>query len=157
MIICKFENGTEAKLRHVTTGSIVLNRKGEVLLVKRAPGQLNAGKYTLPGGFLEHGEDTKQGSLRELVEETGLIGKILYLFNIIDNSNRPKEDRQNVEFRYVVEVVGGEEKITKEVSEFKWVSKDSIPPDSDFAFDHRKTVVKYFEYLEKQVSLPIFN
>lgn len=157
MIVCEFEDGKKANLRHVTTGSIVLNKKNELLLVKRAPGQLNAGKYTLPGGFLEHKENTREGSLRELLEETGLVGRVLYLFHIIDSPNRPKEDRQNVEFRYVIEAVGGEEKITEEVTEFKWVTKDSIPPDKDFAFDHRETVTKYFEYLENPFPLPIFN
>ncbi len=157
MILCKFENGREASLRHVTTGAIVKNYKNEVLLVRRSPGQLNANRYTLPGGFLDRDEDAREGSVREIMEETGLSVKVLYLFHIVDTPNRPKEDRQNVEFRYVTEVIGGKEKVSNETSELKWVSEETLPPDEEFAFDHRKTVVKYFQYLEKQFPLPIFN
>lgn len=157
MIICKFEDGKEVSLRHVTTGSIIKNDKNEILIVKRAPGQLNANKYTLPGGFLDRDEDSKEGSLREIFEETGLNCEILYLFHIIDTPNRPKEDRQNVEFRYVAEMIGGRETTTNETTELKWISEENIPPDDEFAFDHRDTVIKYFEYLKKPFSLPIFN
>ncbi len=157
MITCKFENGNEANLRHVTTGSIIKNSKNQILISRRSPDQLNPNKYTLPGGFLSRDEDSKEGSLREIFEETGLHCKILYLFHIVDTPLRPKEDRQNVEFRYVVKVIGGKEKTTKEVSELKWISEDNIPPDEEFAFDHRKTIVKYFEYLKNPFPLPIFN
>lgn len=157
MIICRFEDGKKVKLRHVTTGAIVKNNKNEVLIVRRAPGQLNANKYTLPGGFLNRDEDSKEGSVREIFEETGLNCKILYLFHIVDTPLRPKEDRQNVEFRYVTEVVSGVERISNETTELKWVSKDLVPPDDEFAFDHRKTIVKYFEHLENPFQLPIFN
>ena len=44
---------------------------GHVLLIKRA-GLLGKGAWALPGGFLEPDETTKQGAVRELLEETGL-------------------------------------------------------------------------------------
>lgn len=157
MIICQFENGGKAKLRHVTTGAIVTNNKNQVLIVRRSKGQLNENKFTLPGGFLDRDEDSKEGTIRELREETGLQGKVLYLFHVVDTPKRPKEDRQNVEFRYVVEVTGGKEETSEETSELRWISKETLPPDSEFAFDHRKTLLKYFEYLENSFSLPIFN
>lgn len=157
MITCRFEDGGEAKLRHATTVAIVKNKKNEILLVRRAPGQLNENRYTLPGGFLNRDEDSRQACIREVFEESGLHCRILYLFHIVDTPFRPKEDRQNVEFRYVTEVTGGKEKTSEETSGFKWISKDSIPADEEFAFDHRETVVKYFEYLKKPFLLPIFN
>ncbi|HKC14980.1 MAG TPA: NUDIX hydrolase [Patescibacteria group bacterium] len=157
MITCQFEDGGKAKLRHVTTAAIVKNNKDEVLLVRRAPGQLNENKFTLPGGFLNRDEDSREGAIREMFEETGLEGKISYLFHIVDTPNRPKEDRQNVEFRYVVEVVGGEEKLSSETTEIKWVSEKTLPPDEEFAFDHRKTIIKYFDHLREPITLPVFN
>lgn len=157
MITCQFEDGGKAKLRHATTVAIVKNKKNEVLLVKRAPGQLNENKYTLPGGFLNRDEDSREACIREVFEESGLHCRILYLFHIVDTPFRPKEDRQNVEFRYVADVTGGKEKTSEETSGFKWISKDSIPPDGEFAFDHRETVVRYFEYIKKPFLLPFFN
>jgi hypothetical protein len=35
-----------------------------------------------------------------------------------DNPNRPKEDRQNVDFIYLVRVVGGASTLNSEVSEY---------------------------------------
>lgn len=157
MIICKLENGNEAKLRHTTTGSIVKNNKGEILLVRRSPGLINENKLTLPGGFLDRDEDSQQGSIREIREETGLIAKILFLFHIIDTPDRPKEDRQNVEFRYVTEVIGGKEATSNETSELVWITEKTLPSEEEFAFDHRRTLIRYFEYLKRPFPLPIFN
>lgn len=157
MIICKLENGHEAKLRHATITSIVKNNKREILLVRRARGQINEGKLTLPGGFMDRDEDSQEASIREVKEETGLIVKILFLFHIIDTPDRVKEDRQNVEFRYVTEVVGGKEATSNETSELIWITEKTLPSEDDFAFDHRRTLLKYFEYLKNPFPLPIFN
>jgi predicted DNA-binding protein (MmcQ/YjbR family)/ADP-ribose pyrophosphatase YjhB (NUDIX family) len=43
-----------------------------VLLVKLPPRARFGGHWTLPGGFLESGETTKHGVVREILEETGL-------------------------------------------------------------------------------------
>lgn len=95
--------------------------------------------------------------MRELKEETGYDGEIVRLFRINDNPNRPKEDRQNVDFIYLVKIIGGTSTENNEVSEIIWVDKNSLPPDEDFAFDHRDSIVKYFEYLEKEFALPIIT
>ena len=156
MITCEFEDGKKGRLRHVTIGALSVNNRNEVLLVKRATPH-RFGKYTIPGGFLERDEDTKSAVLRELKEETGYDGKIKFLFYFNDNPKRPKEDRQNVDVVYVVEVIGGNPTLNREASEIKWFSKENLPNDDDFAFDHRGTILKYFEYLEKPFNLPILN
>jgi len=46
----------------------VTNAQGHLLLGKRN----DTGKWTLPGGHLEHGESPERGAIRELFEETGL-------------------------------------------------------------------------------------
>lgn len=154
MIICEFENGRKAKLRHVTVGAIAVNEKKEVLLVKRAVSH-RFGKYSIPGGFLDRDENSEMATLRELKEETGYNGEIVSLFRINDNPNRPKEDRQNVDFLYIVKITGGEPKINKEVSQIRWFTKSDIPGDGDFAFDHRESILKYFEHLKKPLKLPL--
>lgn len=159
MIYCTFENGDKASkgLRHVTVGAIAINDKLEVLLVKRAPTMHNGGKFTIPGGFLDRDEDASHGALRELKEETGYEGQITCLFRVNDNPKRPKEDRQNVDFIYGVKVVGGVSKENSEVSNILWFKKEDLPKDEEFAFDHRESILKYFEYLEKQFTLPIIS
>jgi ADP-ribose pyrophosphatase YjhB (NUDIX family) len=49
---------------------------GRLLLVRIADGYSGAGKWTLPGGGLEFGEDPQDAVVRELAEETGLTGRV---------------------------------------------------------------------------------
>jgi len=157
MIECILESGHEVYFRHVTVGALAVNEKNEILLVRRAIGIVRSGFFTIPGGFLDRDETTDQAVLRELQEETGYTGKVEALFKINDNPNRPKEDRQNVDFLFIVKIIGGAMKLNKEVDEIKWFSKENLPEEDEFAFDHRKTILKYFEYLEKPFLLPIIG
>ena len=64
-----------------TVIALVSSKKDDILLVKRdvEPGK---GKWGLPGGFVEIGETPQEAVLRELYEETGIVGKDPNLFNI---------------------------------------------------------------------------
>lgn len=42
------------------------------------------GLWTLPAGFMEHGETTAEGALRETVEEAGAQVELLGLYTVID-------------------------------------------------------------------------
>lgn len=155
MIHCTFEDGGKASLRHVTVGVIAVNTENQVLLIKRAPNTWNGNKYSIPGGILDRDEDSKAGALRELFEETGLRAKDLKLFRVNDNPNRPKEDRQNVDVIYVTERANGEIKTDKEVSTAEWIDENNLPTDDEFAFDHRDSIVRYFEFRKNPFTLPI--
>ncbi len=157
MITCKFEDGGDASLRHVTVGAIVVNYKNEILLVKRAPHLTNGNKFCFPGGFLDRDETTRDAVLRELSEETGYTGNIISFFQIIDNPERPKEDRQNVDFRYIVKVTGGSKKDNDEVSGIYWMPLDQLPEKDEWAFDHRESIELYKEYLKEKFTLPVVN
>ncbi len=52
-----------------------------ILLTRIAPGHTSDsdGKWTLPGGGINFGEDPRDGVLRELREETGLRGEVIDL------------------------------------------------------------------------------
>lgn len=157
MIACQFENGSQASLRHVTVGALVINDMNQILIAKRAKHLTNGGKYGLPSGFMDRDETTKQTAIRELLEETGLEGEAISLFQIIDVPNRPKEDRQNVHFNYIVKAKVGHFNKNSEVEETKWVSKEDLPSEDEFAFDHRRFIERYFEYLENPFDLPLLG
>ena len=101
MITCTFENGKEARLRHVVVHAIV-EKDDSLLLVKRSPTISEGGKWSLPSGFLDRDETAAEGVLRELKEETGWEGKVSGLFFIKTDTHRPHEDRQNVSFHFLV-------------------------------------------------------
>ena len=65
----------------------VINDTKEVLLVKRAFDPA-AGKWSLPGGFVEASEHPEETCLRELKEETGLDGTIAGLAGIYTYRSR---------------------------------------------------------------------
>jgi ADP-ribose pyrophosphatase YjhB (NUDIX family) len=57
-------------------GTIVLNEKNEILLIRRTDNKC----WALPAGCLELGENIEAGARREVLEETGLVlGKIEFV------------------------------------------------------------------------------
>lgn len=157
MIECIFENGRKTSIRHVTVCVILINDQNQVLLIKRSEKFSRPGKYSIPGGFLDRGENAQEGALRELREEAGYSGKILGLFHVNDNPDRPKEDRQNIDFVYLARAGDGGFSPNDEITSIKWVNKESLPTDDEFAFDHRKTILRAFEYLDNKFPIPIFG
>lgn len=61
-------------LFRISLKALVLNNRGEVLLVKES-GRHN---WDIPGGGMEHGETIKQAIQRELTEEVNLTGDFTY-------------------------------------------------------------------------------
>lgn len=61
---------------------------GRVLLTLIADGYPGAGRWHLPGGGTDHGEQPVTGLLRELVEESGQLGRITELIDVTHLHNR---------------------------------------------------------------------
>ena len=154
MINCTFENGNKASLRHVTANAMVI-KDGKILLAKRSEGLLEAGKWALLGGYVERDETTAEGAVREAKEESGWDVTNPRLFRVIDNPNRPHEDRQNVEFVYIVDAVEKTGEHDWESEEVKWFSLNDLPLPNEFAFDHGEDVALYKKYLAEPFSLPL--
>ncbi|MFA9475294.1 MAG: NUDIX hydrolase [Filomicrobium sp.] len=56
--------------------SMAMFQNGSILLVRRAKPPL-AGFWSLPGGKIESGENTTEAACREVLEETGIIARII--------------------------------------------------------------------------------
>ena len=65
--------------------AIILN--GKIVLIKRK-NQPYQGKFALPGGFVEIGETTKEATVREAYEETGLSIGIIKLLGVYSDPLR---------------------------------------------------------------------
>jgi ADP-ribose pyrophosphatase YjhB (NUDIX family) len=154
LITCAFEDGKRALLRHVVVHAIV-ERDGALLLVKRAPHLSEGGKWGLPGGFLDRDERVIDGALRELREETGWTGEVRYLLRINSRPDRPREDRQNVAFEFVIAPLQRVGEPDHESTAVDWVPLDRLPALESLAFDHGETVAIYLAARGKPQPLPI--
>ena len=156
MIECTFENGGKGNLRHVVVHAIA-EKDGSLLLVKRAPGLLEAGKWGLPSGFLDRDENATQGILRELLEETGWTGEVVSLLKINTDPNRPHEDRQNVAIDFIVKPLEKVDEPDKESTEVAWIPIEKLPPLDSIAFDHGESIALYLKYKKNPHPLPLFK
>lgn len=67
---------------------LVIDQAGRVLLTQIAKGYPGAGRWHLPGGGTDHGEQPETALLRELVEETGQLGRVINLMDV-DHTHNP--------------------------------------------------------------------
>lgn len=103
----------------VRVSLIIINERREILLAKHK--KQNREYWVLPGGHLDFGETVEQCALRELREETNLIGefeRVVFSSESIDPSGR----RHIINFYVLVTVppgqsiqVGSDEDILTEV------------------------------------------
>ncbi len=120
------------------TVDAVVERRGRLLLVRRrsAPFQ---GSWALPGGFVGRGERLEEAVLRELLEETGLEGRLL---GIVGAYSRPDRDPRGhtVSVVYAVAPVRGRARGGDDAAEAAWHRMDRLP---ELAFDHPEVVADY--------------
>jgi len=74
---------SERGLPPVVASIAVVVRDRRVLLVRRA-NPPDAGRWGFPGGKVERGETMAQAAVRELAEETGVVGEARRIFTAVD-------------------------------------------------------------------------
>jgi 8-oxo-dGTP diphosphatase len=130
--------------RPALTVDAILFKKGtnELLLIQRGRDPY-AGKWALPGGFLEMDELLVDGCRREVEEETGLKVHELTQFKTYDAVYRDPRGRTiSVVFYGIVEnnfsVKGGDD-----ASLAGWFPVDRLP---ELAFDHELIISEFMDF-----------
>ncbi len=99
------------KVEETSAGGVVLDLTSDppaVALIARHDRRSRL-LWSLPKGHLEAGETPEQAALREVQEETGLIGRILAPLGVIDFWFVVEDRRiHKTVHHYVIEAVGGE-------------------------------------------------
>lgn len=108
----------------------VIVRDGEVLLGRRAHDP-NAGRWDLPGGFLEEGEDAVDALRREVREETGLEIEVI---DFLGTWNEPYWDRTVLCLTWLARPAGGVEQAGDDLTELHWFPAAQRPRDDELAF-----------------------
>jgi len=102
---------------------------GKLLLMKRKNSGFHDGKYTVPSGHVESGENPLEGAIRETFEETGLIVKESAFSCVIHRTveNIPNDDY--MDFFFICESHEGvvKNKEPDKCSEIILVEIDKLP------------------------------
>jgi ADP-ribose pyrophosphatase YjhB (NUDIX family) len=122
---CGFIHFTDPK---VGVGVLVVNEAGEVLLVRRTM-RPEIGRWSLPAGYLDQGEEPMVTAVREVWEETGLHVTIDGLLDVYHNP--PEQGGASIFILYRGRVVGGELKAGDDADAAAFFSLEALP---DVAF-----------------------
>ena len=106
---------TLAKDKNEFVSSIITNKKGNILVLKRRDDlRLDPGEYDFCSGHMKEGEAPMQAMFRELIEEIGLrFDQISYMdkIGVIDTPHEKLED--TVTHLYHIEINISEEELNK--------------------------------------------
>jgi len=109
-----------------TVSALIVNKKKEILLVKREI-QPKFGSWDTPGGFLENGEDPIVGLKREMMEELGIKLKNIKYLGIYLDSYYERYYLSTLNILYEAEIASGKLKPMDDVSELRWFNKKDLP------------------------------
>lgn len=105
--------------------AVVVKQEDKILLVRRT-NQPERGKWTLPAGFVDAGEDPPRAAERECLEETGLNVKITSLLDVLYGLEH--ERGAHILIVYAGEITSGELRPGDDADRAEFFSLDSLPP-----------------------------
>ncbi|SNY93141.1 ADP-ribose pyrophosphatase YjhB, NUDIX family [Cohaesibacter sp. ES.047] len=103
-------------------------RDNKVLLVRRA-NRPDAGRWVFPGGKVEKGEPLLDAAMRELREETGVLGKGLKILSAVDAFDKNADGEVEQHFILIVtlcQYLGGSLKAGDDAVDARWVELDQL-------------------------------
>lgn len=137
----------------VAAKSVIINQKGEVLLIKEATTYdegTNLGKYQIPGGRLNIGESYEDGLHREAKEETSLEIKPLYPIYVGEWHPIIKGvPHQIIAIFTVCEAITNDIKLSKEHDDYKWVNPAKLPKDITLTDPDPEVLKRYCSWAKK--------
>jgi ADP-ribose pyrophosphatase YjhB (NUDIX family) len=130
-----------------------IHREGKVLLIKRKFDP-NRGRWSLPGGLLEVGEEPMEGARREVREELGLEVEVERLLQVANEVIEDEKGRVRFHFvliDYLMTPVSEKITLNDESEEFSWFEPSAIK-ELDTTANTRLIVEKYLEEADERQS-----
>jgi 8-oxo-dGTP diphosphatase len=122
----------------------------EILLIRRGNDPF-AGRWALPGGFVDPAEDLESCARRELEEETGVRDARLEQLGAFGAPGRDPRGRVvSVAYLALVAADGVDPEAADDAAEARWFGVDSLP---GLAFDHAEIVRAVLRRLRERTAL----
>lgn len=112
---------------------VILNEKAEILIIKRLL-EPNPGEWALPSGYIEIDQSPEEAAVTEMLEETGLEGKVKKFLGYFHGYS-PIYERV-ISFGYLMEIVGGKLEAGDDAGEAKFVRYADLPKLAFTAHDY---------------------
>ena len=125
----------------------LVERDGKLLLGRRAY-EPSAGKWDLPGGFLDETEHPLDALVRELREETGLAIEPQEFVGVWMEPDY--QGRTVLCLTWDARVTSGIERAADDVVELAWFAPDELPADEELAFLHYPDVLRLWRARHEQ-------
>jgi 8-oxo-dGTP diphosphatase len=137
----------------VGIGAIII-QEGKILLEKRrsAPGK---GKWSIPGGLVDLGENIEHAVVREVKEETGLDVAEPRLVDVVDHVNLDEKGAVKYHFvivDYLVNLVRGVPKAASDAEDLKWVPFSEVEE-----YDLTSSFRDFFKRNRQKLENPSLN
>ena len=131
----------------------LIHRDGAILLIRRKF-EPNKGRWSLPGGLLEIGEDPEEAAKREVMEELGLAVEVECLFQVANEVIRDDAGAVRYHFiliDYLMDPKGDLITLNEESDEYRWFPAEVV--EGLNASDNTKGIAKKFMQRETKQSL----
>lgn len=108
----------------------IIRKDEKTLLLRRASGRPSImGKYELPGGKLDYGEQPEDALGRYLHDDAGLVIHAAQLFDVLTYIDHDDRDIQYVFILYLVSVAPGNVELSSSYDHFFWKKVQNIQQD----------------------------
>ncbi len=105
--------------------AVLVEKDEHVLLVRRA-NDPERGKWTLPAGFVDAGEDPARAAERECLEETGLLVAVTGLVDVLAGLEHPRG--AHIVIFYRADIVSGELRPGDDADGVDYFKVNRLPP-----------------------------
>jgi ADP-ribose pyrophosphatase YjhB (NUDIX family) len=134
----------------LAAAGLMIDNDGKWLVVKKKYGGLK-GKWSIPAGFVDSGETIDEAAVREVYEETGIIGEVLTILGI-----RSGVIKETISDNMVVFLLKKKEGIltpsTDEIECAAFLTPEELRADPDTSLMIHYFMGKKIKFLEDKIN-----